>query len=380
MKLAVCLYKYFPFGGLARDFMRIMQQCLKAGDQVDVFVMEWQGDHPTNMRVHIIPVNGVSNHARLKSFIDKVRFELDYGSYDLVLGFNKMPGLDLYYAADPCYLARVRSHPLYSILKYTGRVAFYSNCEQSVFGEQSQTVSLMISDVQRALFKQYYNTPDERLISLPPGIDPNRKRPGNAAEIRLQKRLEFGVADNEWLLLMVGTGFKTKGVDRSIAALAALPDSHRNRVKLMIIGDGAHQTFDKQAEKLGVADKVMFLGGRSDVPDFLLAADLLLHPARKENTGTVILEAIVAGLPALVSDVCGYTKHVIKAHAGEVLKQPDDASLTAMQLANMLEPGLLKHWSQQALQYAETEDLYSMPEKAARIIRHMAGETDRNEN
>ena len=124
MKLAVCLYKYFPFGGLARDFMRIMQQCLKAGDQVDVFVMEWQGDHPTNMRVHIIPVNGVSNHARLKSFIDKVRFELDYGSYDLVLGFNKMPGLDLYYAADPCYLARVRSHPLYSILKYTGRVAF----------------------------------------------------------------------------------------------------------------------------------------------------------------------------------------------------------------------------------------------------------------
>ncbi len=379
MKLAVCLYKYFPFGGLARDFMRIMQQCLKAEDHVDVFVMEWQGAHPANMRVHIIPVNGVSNHARLKSFIGKVSPELERGSYDLVLGFNKMPGLDLYYAADPCYLARVRSHPLYSILKFTGRVAFYSNCEQSVFGEESKTVSLMISDVQRALFKQCYNTPDERLISLPPGIDPNRKRPGNAAEIRLQKRQEFGITEHEWMLLMVGTGFKTKGVDRSIATLAALPDTLRNRVKLVIIGDGEHQTLDKQAEKLGVADQVLFLGGRSDVPDFLLAADLLLHPARKENTGTVILEALVAGLPVLVSDVCGYTKHVIKAQAGEVLKQPDDASLTAMQLAKMLEPQALKHWSQQALQYAQTEDLYSMPDKAAHIIRHMAVGTNRNE-
>jgi UDP-glucose:(heptosyl)LPS alpha-1,3-glucosyltransferase len=377
MKLAVCLYKYFPFGGLARDFMRIMQHTLTPGDHVDVFVMEWQGEYPEHMHVHVVPVSGITNHARLQHFIDTVRPTLQQGGYDLVIGFNKMPGLDLYYAADPCYIARAASQPLYGLLKYTGRVAFYADCEESVFGSSSNTVSLMISDVQKALFKQHYNTPEQRLISLPPGIDPNRKRPDDAEQIRMQKRRELGVQADEWVLLMVGTGYKTKGVDRSIAALAALPDSHRGKAKLHVIGDGDTKALKKQAEKLGVSEQVMFLGGRTDVPAFLLAADLLLHPARKENTGTVILEAIVAGLPVLVSDVCGYTKHVVKAQAGEVIKQPDNAALTAEQLANMLEPAALAQWSMQALEYAKTEDLYSMPEKAAQIIRRMAGENMR---
>jgi len=380
MRLAVCLYKFFPFGGLARDFMRIMQACLEQGDHVDVYVMEWQGRLPDNMQVHVVPVSGFSNHARLQTFINKVKPELEQGHYDLIVGFNKMPELDLYYAADPCYIARVRSHPLYGLLKHTGRVAFYADCEKAVFGQDSHTVSLMISDVQQALFKQYYDTPDHRLISLPPGIDPNRKRPVNADQLRQQKREELSISSDEWMLLMVGTGFRTKGVDRSIAALAALPDSLRDKVSLVIIGDGDHQALLKQANKLGVGTRVRFLGGRSDVPAFLLAADLLLHPARKENTGTVILEAMVAGLPVLVSEVCGYAKHVIQAKSGEILKQPDDASRTATQLAQMLDPAALQQWSHQALSYAESEDLYSMPDKAAWIIRSMAAAKHEEKN
>ena len=371
MKLAVCLYKFFPFGGLARDFMRIMQACLTDDDQVDVFVMEWQGNMPDNMRVHVVPVSGWSNHAKLKSFIAQVGPQLRQPDYDLVVGFNKMPGLDLYYAADPCYLDRIKSHPLYGLLKYSGRVAFYSACEDAVFGRQSHTVSLMISDLQQALFKQHYATPDERLISLPPGIDRDRQKPANAAEIRQRKRQELAIADNEWLLLMVGTGFKTKGVDRSIAALAALPPSHKNKVKLVIIGDGSTSALQKQATKLGVADAVRFLGGRSDVPDFLLAADLLIHPARKENTGTVILEAMVAGLPVLVASVCGYAKHVSKANAGLILQQPEDPTETAKDITTMLDKTRLAEWSTQALHYAATEDLYSMPERAGQLIRQM---------
>lgn len=372
MKLAVCLFKFFPYGGLARDFMRIMQACLETGDHLDVYVMEWQGEVPDDMHVHIIPVSGFSNHARLASYIRQVQSALHESDHDLVIGFNKIPGLDLYYAADPCYIDRVRANPLYGVMKYTPRVRFYSECERAVFGVESTTVSLMISDVQQALFKQHYQTPDARLYSLPPGIDPSRKRPGNATEIRQQTRTKAGLKDDEWLLLMVGTGFKTKGVDRAIAALSALPDSHRNKVKLFILGEGEPAGLLRQAKKAGVAEQIRFLGGRSDVQDFLLAADLLIHPARKENTGTVILEAIVAGLPVLVSDVCGYAKHVLHAQAGELLEQPDNASRTAAQIAGMLATSSLKRWSEQALNYAETEDLYSMPDKAAQIIRQMA--------
>ncbi|HIF61158.1 MAG TPA: hypothetical protein EYQ26_17000 [Rhodospirillales bacterium] len=56
MKIAVCLYKYFPFGGLARDFLRIMTICHQRGYEIDVYVMEWQGEIPAGFNVHIIPV------------------------------------------------------------------------------------------------------------------------------------------------------------------------------------------------------------------------------------------------------------------------------------------------------------------------------------
>lgn len=372
MKLAVCLYKFFPFGGLARDFMRIMQACLKEGDQVDVYVIEWQGEKPANMQVHVIPVSGFSNHARLQSFHQHVLPALSAGDYDLVFGFNKMPGLDLYYAADPCYIDRAKSHPLYPLLKFTGRVAFYSQCEEAVFGARTDTVSLMISDVQQALFKRHYGTSDKRLVALPPGIDTDRQRPANAGQLRQQKRQQYGLAEDEWLLLMVGTGFKTKGVDRSIAALAAIAEDLRRKIKLFVIGDGDTSALIKQAQKAGIEQQVEFLGGRPDVPEFLLAADLLIHPARKENTGTVILEAMVAGLPVLVSDVCGYAKHVLRAEAGELIDNADDPQRTAHQITAMLNEGKLKTWSQNALQYAASEDLYSMPEHVAQLVREMA--------
>jgi UDP-glucose:(heptosyl)LPS alpha-1,3-glucosyltransferase len=372
MKYAVCLYKYFPFGGLARDFMNIMRCCLQANDTVDVYVMEWQGDVPEQFNVHIIETKGWSNHAKLQSYIDQLLPQLHQQNYDLVIGFNKMPGLDVYYAADPCYIDRIKSHPLYTLLQFSGRVKFYKACEEAVFGKQSNTVSMMISDVQQALFEQHYQTPKNRLISLPPGIDRDRQRPANAEKIRQQVRAEFNIVQDEWMVLMVGTGFKTKGVDRAIAALARLPDKLKNKTKLTIIGDGDNRYLQRQAQQASIAQQVQFLGGRSDIPRFLLAADLLIHPARKENTGTVILEAMVAGLPSLVSEVCGYTKHVIKADAGLVIKNADSAEQTALDLVEMLDKDKLQQWSQHALHYAATEDLYSMPQQAAAVIRSQA--------
>lgn len=56
-----------------------------------------------------------------------------------------------------------------------------------------------------------------------------------------------------------------------------------------------------QVKAQGLSEQV--LKGRSDIPRFLLGADLLIHPAYNENTGTVLLEALVAGLPVLVSAV-----------------------------------------------------------------------------
>jgi len=136
----------------------------------------------------------------------------------------------------------------------------------------------------------------------------------------------------------------------------------------MIVGEDNIAQYQQLANDKGIGNKVHFMGGRSDVPEFLLAADVLLHPARKDNTGTVILEALVAGLPVLVTDVCGYAKHVRQAGAGVVLKSPFKQQDLNQQLAHMLFSEDKVVWSENGLEYADKEDLYSMPEKAAAAI------------
>ena len=46
MQLAFILYKYFPFGGLQRDFMRIALECQRRGHAIRVYAMIWEGDVP----------------------------------------------------------------------------------------------------------------------------------------------------------------------------------------------------------------------------------------------------------------------------------------------------------------------------------------------
>ncbi|MDT4889268.1 Lipopolysaccharide core biosynthesis protein RfaG [compost metagenome] len=111
------------------------------------------------------------------------------------------------------------------------------------------------------------------------------------------------------------------------------------------------------------------LKGRSDIPRFLLGADLLIHPAYNENTGTVLLEALVAGLPVLVTDVCGYAHYIAEAESGRVLRSPFEQDGLNRVLAEMLaDPAARARWSANGLAFADSADLYSMPQHAADVI------------
>ena len=64
--------------------------------------------------------------------------------------------------------------------------------------------------------------------------------------------------------------------------------------RLIAIGDDKPVRFVKQARQLGIAERFTIWKGRDDIPQVLQGGDLLLHPAYYENTGTVLLEAVVA--------------------------------------------------------------------------------------
>ena len=86
------------------------------------------------------------------------------------------------------------------------------------------------------------------------------------------------------------------------------------------------------------------------------------------DTGTVLLEAVVAGLPVLTTDTCGYAFHVLQAGAGQVIESPFEQATLDARLAEMLQSPQRGEWSERGIEYGRTQDLYRMPELAAQMI------------
>ena len=365
MKLAFCLYHYFPYGGLQRDCLRIARAALARGHQVTCYVADWEGDMLPGLVVRQLPARGASNHARMASFARALTGALAREPADVVLGFNRLPGLDVYFAADSCFAEHVAGKP--ALVRWLPRYRTFLSLEQQVARD---AFFLFLNDHQRQQYQQHYDLPPERFTMLPPGIEPDRRRPDNADRIRALTRAALGLRDDEKGVLFLGSGFRVKGLDRALAALASLPDDILAHTRLLIVGNddpAPYLAALPPADRERLRGRVRAEGARDDVPALLQAADLLLHPAYRESAGMVLLEATVAGLPVLTTDTCGYARYVLEAGAGEVVASPFEQSALNAAFAHMLAtvPG---HWSASGVRYGREQDLYRLPDTVVDLL------------
>ncbi len=369
--LAFCLYRYFPYGGLQRDMLRIALACRQRGYRIAVYTTAWEGEVPEGFELHVHRPGGLTNHGRMRRFHRWLTGQLDRQLVACVVGFNKMPGLDVYYAADGCLKARALEQRgrFYRLLP---RYCQYQAFEKAVFASESHTQILMLSTIQKALYVRYYGTPEHRIHFLPPNVAKDRIAGPDAPRIRHVFRRELGLQDNDRLLVQVGSGFRAKGLDRSLRAVASLPDNLRARTRFYVVGDDNRNPYVRLSGRLGIADRVTFLGPREDVPRILLGADLLIHPAYHENTGTVLVEALVAGLPAIASAVCGYAHYIDEAQAGWIVPEPFDQRVFNRLVRDALENDRLREFGKRGIAFAQTEDLHGMVEAAVETIETVA--------
>ena len=371
MKLSFLIYSYFPYGGQQRDFLRIANECIQRGHEVDVYAIRWQGDIPEKLNLIKVPVKGRTRVQLYKRYTAWVENALKDTAHSAVVGFNKMPLLDIYFAADPCFVEKADNQRRF-YYKFSSRYRHFRGYEDAVFGQNSSTQTLILSLQQRESFEEHYPGCGNRLHELPPGISLDRKVDQRDQAEREKFRTEFRVGDDELLLLQVGSGFKIKGVDRSLQAIASLPEQLRNRTKFMLVGQDKSAGVDSLAKRLGLAEQLIIFPGRDDIPRFFAGADLLIHPAYVESAGYVLLEATIAGLPVLTTATCGYSFHIEQAQSGRVCSNPFQQSELNQNLAMMLELLGYESWSANGLDYGKQADLFSMPQAAADLIERFA--------
>ena len=366
MKLALCLFRYFPYGGLQRNFLAIAQELMGRGHDIVVYTGRWEGASVDGLEVHLLPVSGWSNHRKNHSFYQGLKKALKSNPVDLVVGFNKMPGLDVYYCADTCFATKAYEDKGWWY-RLSARSRWSLSYERAVFDQDSSTQVLLLSANEGIAFEKYYGTAKGRLHLMPPGISHSRVRTETSTALGESLRMELGVQRNEKLVAFLGSDYKRKGLDRLLRAVAALPVEERSLTKVLVIGQDKHRpSYEKLAHKLGIRHNVLFVGQSDDVPDLLFASNYLAHPAYLENTGNVLLEGVVAGLPVLCTENCGYAFYIVEHNLGAVIAVPFEQQAMNEQLRILLNS---QHdWRSRCAEFAATADIYSRPQRIAERI------------
>ena len=118
----------------------------------------------------------------------------------------------------------------------------------------------------------------------------------------------LSIPPEDFVLLFVGSDFHRKGLDLAIKAMEFCKNQP---LHLIVCGQDNAEPFKKKNQKISA--NVHFLGPRDDIPDWMVSSDLLIHPARQETAGMVLIEALTYGLPVLCTDNCGYAQYVSAA-------------------------------------------------------------------
>jgi len=139
----------------------------------------------------------------------------------------------------------------------------------------------------------------------------------------------------QWRAVSVGRLVPVKGMERLLAAwgevVARQPDA-----QLAIIGDGPlREGLQQQAEALGIASRVHFAGWTDPLP-YLAAAEEFCLLSYNEGMGRAVVEALAAGLPCVVADVCGLSE-LVDDRVGRVVDAGNPAAVASALLTDWVD-------------------------------------------
>ena len=149
-------------------------------------------------------------------------------------------------------------------------------------------------------------------------------------------RKRLGWEDRPWVGFVGQFGNRVKGFDTLYAAWRQLCGDYQWDANLAVIGDGPDRSgWIARAEADGLANRIRFLGFRTDVAEILSACDAVAAPSRYDAYGLAVQEAVCRGLPVVVSSAAGISER-FPADLGDLIL-PDSESSTEL-------VDRLRHW------------------------------------
>lgn len=330
MKLAIVRQRYNPFGGAERFVERALAALDAKGLRVTLITRAWQGAAGRDVRI-CNPFH-LGRWWRDAGFARAVQRLIATREFDLVQSHERIPGCDIFRAGDGLHVTwlelrgQTQSRLERCFTRWHPWHRYTLAAEAAMLRHPALQAVICNSHMVRHDIMQRFNLPAERLHVIHNGVDLDHFHPGLRTEHRHTLRAQLDIADNVPVILFVGSGFERKGVAQLLQALAILP----TRAHLVVVGkDKKQATLQKRARKLGLQERVHFVGGQKDVRPWYGMADVFALPTLYDPFPNVVLEALACGLPVVTSTTSGAAEVLTDRTCGGICQAHDITTMAA---------------------------------------------------
>ena len=324
MKILMLTWEYPPriVGGIARVVHDLSKRLIKDGHEVTVITYR-DGNVPEYENDKGVEVYRVDNYMiHPNNFIDwimQLNFNMIAKATEVI---NKEGGFDVIHAHDwlVTYAAKSLKQsfnlPMVATIHATeaGRNSGIHDDTQRYINDTEwlltyeATEVIVNSNYMKGHVQGLFGLPFDKISVIPNGINLNNFT-GIDRDYDFRRRFAM---DNEKIILYVGRLVYEKGVQHLISAMPKILENYHDS-KLVIAGKGGMiDELKSQVDSMGLSNKVYFTGylNQREVQKMYKCADVAVFPSTYEPFGIVALEAMLAGIPTVVSDIGGLNEIV----------------------------------------------------------------------
>lgn len=322
--------------------------------EVHLYASRWDEQAlPEGVVYHPLPVLGGPRFLRPWRFGNLVLREMQKNQHDVTLGFDKTWGQDVLYPQGGLHVAsaehnlRKSRSPILRWLAATAKsfdIASWSfrRLEARQYLGTPRPLVVVNSNMVRAHFRQYYDIPAEDLYVVRSSIDPDRFPEHDRLKRREEFRRQWQIKPDEVVGLMAAMNYRLKGLEPLLYSLRSLfrrPELRANppSLRLVVAGNPQVKRYQTLARKLGVAERVTFVGHCGEMRNAYFASDFLVHPTFYDPCSLVVLEALACGLPIITTRYNGASELMHPLQEGYVIDDPHDHKHLAWCMLQLLD-------------------------------------------